>query len=172
MAAIGWVDLVFFAAVALSVLVGLWRGLVFEVLSLVGWVVAYLAAQAWSDEVARWVPIGVPGDALNHGVAMAVTFMLALVAWGLMSRLLRMAIRATPLSGIDRVLGAAFGALRAAILLLVVTTIVLMTPAARSPAWQRSWVGPWATGWVASIKSFLPDAVRKHLDSPTLNQRA
>ena len=41
----GWVDIAMIALLAVSVLVGLWRGFVLEVLSLTGWVVAWFAAQ-------------------------------------------------------------------------------------------------------------------------------
>lgn len=158
-----WVDVALGLAIVLSILVGLMRGIVFEVMSLAGWVVAFVAAQMWGDEVARYVPLGSPGDALNHGAAIALTFFGTLVVWGILSRIVRMLVRVTPLSGIDRVLGAGFGVLRAGVLLLIVATVVLMTPAARSPAWQRSFVGPWSTAGLLALKPMLPDAVVRHL---------
>lgn len=159
----GWVDLVLGAALVLSILVGLWRGFVFEILSLAGWVVAFVAAQLWGDEVASVIPFGVAGSALNHGVAIALTFFAVLLGWGLMSRMVRALIRATPLSGVDRLLGAGFGVLRGGVLLMIVATVVLMTPAARSPSWQRSLVGPWASAGLQSLRAWLPQAVVRHL---------
>lgn len=159
----GWVDVALGSAVLLSILVGLWRGFVFEVLSLAGWVVAFVAAQVWGDEVSALIPFGVQGSALNHGISIAVTFFAALIAWGLMSRVVRMLIRATPLSGVDRVLGAGFGVLRGGVLLLIVATVVLMTPAARSPLWQRSIIAPWASAGLQGLRSMLPHAVVRHL---------
>ena len=50
---LGWVDWTLLAVLALSVAVGLWRGLVFELMSLVGWFAAYLAAQWGSPSVPR-----------------------------------------------------------------------------------------------------------------------
>ena len=80
---IGIVDLALASVLALSVLIGLFRGLVFELMSLAGWVVAYFAAVWFAPELARHVPIGAPGSALNHSAALAACFILALVAWGL-----------------------------------------------------------------------------------------
>ena len=57
-AGLGWVDLALLGVLALSVIVGLLRGFVFEVLSVLGWVVAYFAAQWLSPQVAEFVPIG------------------------------------------------------------------------------------------------------------------
>ncbi|HYJ97898.1 MAG TPA: CvpA family protein, partial [Burkholderiaceae bacterium] len=73
---IGWVDWVLLAVLLASILVGLVRGLAFEVLSLLGWVAAYIAAQMFSAQVAPHLPIGAPGSALNQGASFAVTFLL------------------------------------------------------------------------------------------------
>ena len=41
LSSLGWVDWALAAVLVLSIAVGLWRGLVFEVLSLVGWVAVH-----------------------------------------------------------------------------------------------------------------------------------
>ena len=43
---LGWVDIALLAVFGLSVLVGLWRGFVFEIVSLLGWLVAFIIANA------------------------------------------------------------------------------------------------------------------------------
>jgi membrane protein required for colicin V production len=160
---LGWVDWALFAVLVVSVVVGLWRGLVFEVLSLVGWVVAFIAAQAFAPGVAAVLPIGVPGSALNHGVAFALTFVLALVIWALGSRLLRMIIHATPLQPVDRMLGGVFGLARGAVLLLAVATVVMLSPAQRSVAWQQSRGAAWLATALQGLKPVLPDAIGQRL---------
>ncbi len=137
-AQIGWVDAALLAVLALSVIVGLLRGFVFELLSLAGWIAAWFAAQWFAPVAAPYVPVGAPGSALNLGVAFAVVFVLALIVWAIAARLIRLVIRATPLSLPDRALGALFGALRGGVLLLAVAAVVALTPAVRSAAWQHS----------------------------------
>ena len=161
--AFGWVDWLLLAVLALSVAVGLWRGLVFEVLSLVGWVAAYIAAQAFASAVAPLLPVGTPGGALNLGAAFALVFVLALIVWALASRLVRLVIHATPLQVIDRVLGGGFGLLRGAVLLLAVATVVAMTPAARAPAWQHSQGAAWLGAVLQGLKPVLPESLAQHL---------
>ena len=165
---LGWVDLALLGVLALSIVVGLVRGLVFEVLSLLGWVVAYFAAQWLSPEVAPYIPIGSAGSALNHGAAFAATFLIALILWGLAARLLRLLISATPLSVPDRVLGAGFGALRGVIVLLVVATVVALTPAARAPAWRASHGAAWLAVMLQELKPVLPNEVAQHLPARAL----
>jgi len=163
MPALGWVDWALLAVLVVSVAVGLWRGLVFEVLSLVGWVAAYIAAQASCPTVAPLLPIGVAGGALNQGAAFALVFVLALVVWALALGLLRKLIHATPLQVVDRVLGGGFGLLRGAVLLLAVATVVSLTPAARSPAWQHSQGAAWLAGLLQELKPVLPESLAQHL---------
>lgn len=156
---IGWVDLALAACLLISVLIGLVRGVVFEVLSLAGWVVAYVAAQWFGPTAQAYVPAGEPGSALNHGVAFACVFLAALIAWGLAARLVRALIRATPLSVIDRLLGALFGVLRGMIVLLVIAALIGVTPLQRSIAWQQSQGAVWLSAAVQSLKSWWPGDV-------------
>jgi membrane protein required for colicin V production len=160
---VGWVDIALAAVLAISVAVGLWRGLVFEVLSLLGWIAAFIAAQVFAPTLAPFVPLGTPGSALNHGVAFLAAFVLALMVWALGSRLIRMVVHATPLQPVDRLLGGVFGLARGAVLLLAVTTVVLLTPAHRSSAWQHSQSAAWLAALLQGLKPLLPDALSRHL---------
>jgi len=160
---VGWVDLAFLGILLLSIIVGLIRGFVFEVLSLVGWLAAYFAAQWLTPELAPHLPVGAPGSALNHAAAFACTFIAALIIWSILARLLRMLIQATPLSLFDRVLGATFGVARALVVMLAITTVVLLTSLAKSTAWQQSRGAVWLHGALDGIKPMLPAQIAQHL---------
>jgi membrane protein required for colicin V production len=162
-AAIGWVDWALLAVVVLSILLGLWRGLVFEVLAVLGWVAAYVAAQALALDVAPRLPIGEPGSGLNHAVAFALVFLGALIAWALAAKLVRMLVHATPLSLADRTLGAGFGLLRGLLVLLALATVVTMTPAAKAPQWTSSLGAQWLTALLQGLKPMLPYELAEHL---------
>lgn len=160
---IGTVDLVLLAVLALSAVVGLWRGLVFELMSLFGWLVAYAVAQAYSAQLGVFLPVGTPGSAMHQAAAFFVTFVGAMVAWVLLSRLVRMAVQATPLTVPDRLLGGGFGLLRGLVGLLVVATIVALTPAARSPTWTESRGAGLLALVLQGLKPMLPIEVSRHL---------
>ena len=134
----GWVDIGFAAFLVLSVLVGLMRGVVFELLSLAGWFAAYFVALWWTPSFQTYINVGAPGSILNYGTTFACVFIVTLIVWSLGARLVRALIRATPLSPIDRLLGAGFGFVRGLVVLLVVATVVGISPWGQSPAWQRS----------------------------------
>jgi len=158
-----WVDIAFLAILLLSMLVGLLRGVVFEVLSLLGWLAAYIAAQWFAPDVAPHLSVGSPGSALNHAAAFALTFIAVLIIWGVTARLLRMLIRATPLSGVDRLLGATFGFARGCVVLLALTTVVLLTSLAKSPAWKESRGAVWSSDALHGLKPMLPRQIAEHL---------
>ena len=157
--ALPWADWALLAVLAASVLVGLFRGLVFECLSLAGWVVAWFAAQWAAPQLAPNLPVGTPGSALNLGAALGLCFIAALVVWGLAAKLIRMLIHATPLSLPDRFLGAAFGVLRGLVLLLAVASVVALTPAAQSTAWRQSQGARWLNSALQALRPLLPDTV-------------
>lgn len=158
-----WVDMAMLAVLLLSVVVGLVRGFVYELLSLLGWVAAWFAAQWFAPEVAAWLPVGTPGSALNLGAAFALCFIAALIVWGLAARLVRLLLHATPLSLIDRALGAVFGALRGGVLLLALAVVVGLTPWARSTAWQQSRGAAGLRAALHSLLPLLPPPLAQHL---------
>ena len=135
---LGWVDIGLAAFLLLSVLIGLARGFVFELLSLAGWFAAWFAGWWLTPMFVGYIRIGEPGSTLNYGVTFACVFLVALVVWSLGARLVRALIRATPLSAFDRLLGAGFGFMRGLVVLLVVATVVGISPWGQSIAWQRS----------------------------------
>jgi membrane protein required for colicin V production len=156
-AGFSWVDWSLAAVLLVSAVIGLWRGLVYELLALVGWVVAFIAAQLWGAAVANWLPFGAPGGLLRVAVAYALVFIGTLVAWTLMAKLVRMMISATPLTVLDRALGVAFGFARGLLILLVVAFVVTrIPPASRSTAWQSSHGAAWLADMLNGLDALWP----------------
>ena len=88
--ALSWIDLALAALLLISIGIGLWRGLVFEVMSLAGWVVAYFAASPLAPVVQALLPASVSsrfGPAALHVVTLALAFFVVLIIWSLASRL-------------------------------------------------------------------------------------
>lgn len=163
MASIGWIDGLFGAVVVLSIVVGLVRGLLYEVMSVLGWVVAYITAHAGSAALAPLLPIGAPGSGLNAVAAFALLFIAVLMVWSLLSWLLRKLIHASPLNPLDRVLGALFGLLRGALVALVVATAVNLTPLAGSPSWRASHSAAGLDRVLVELRPLLPAELARHL---------
>jgi membrane protein required for colicin V production len=160
---LNWVDLALLGALALSVLIGLWRGLVFEVLSLLSWVIAWVLAQAYGAEVALRLNLGTPGQPQGIALGFVLVFFATLIACGLLARLARLLISATPLSVIDRLLGAGFGLVRGVLLLLVLATALSLTPVAQSADWRASLGANWLGSAIQQLRPLMPDAMRQYV---------
>lgn len=158
-----WIDWAFIVLVSLSVVVGLVRGLLYEVMALLGWVVAYVAAHALGPQVAPALPLGTPGSALNTVTGFVAVFIATLIVWSLLSWAVRKLVQASPLNPLDRALGAVFGLLRGVLVALVVATAVNLTPLAESPAWQASRSAAGLDRMLDGLRPLLPPEVARHL---------
>ena len=135
MALLDWVVV---ALLVLSVLIGAWRGLLFEVLSLVGWVAAFFMAQWFSPAVANWLPVGAPDAVWRYAVAFVLIFIGVAFAVGLVASLVRRLVTVVGLRPVDRTLGAVFGLARGVLALLVAAVVVHLFVLADSAWWRES----------------------------------
>lgn len=162
MPALDWI----FAIVLLASLVlGAWRGLVYEVLSLLTWIAAFILAQWFAPEVARKLPMGGSAESVRYAASFVLVFVVAVFAGGLVAMLAKKILAAVGLRPADRVLGAAFGLVRGVVLLLAVTVVSGMTPL-HSSAWWRESVGAGMTvAALKGLKPVLPEEFGKYLPS-------
>ncbi len=159
----GWLDGLLLAALLLSVVIGLWRGLVYEVLSLAAWVAAFLVAQAQARTVGAWLPL----DGLSEPLRLAAGFVLVFVgvafAGGLLAWLVKKLVASVGLRPIDRVLGGVFGLLRGVVILLALSVVMGLTPLRSEAWWQQSVVAQSLDHSVHAIKPLLPSEMARYL---------
>ena len=62
-------DYIILVVIVLSVLLGWWRGLVYEILSLLSWVTAYFVAKSWVSEFTPYMPSVLVGETLRIAAA-------------------------------------------------------------------------------------------------------
>lgn len=159
----GWVDIVLLTVLVLSALLGLWRGLVYEVLSLAGWIVAFLMAQAYSTEVAALLPMGDAAPALRLAAGFALVFVAVAFAGGFVAWIIKKLVASVGLRPVDRLLGGVFGVARGVLILLAVTVIVSMTSLHTDPDWQASPMAGGLSQGLGALKPMLPQAVASQL---------
>ena len=159
---LGWVDIALLAVFVLSVLIGLWRGFVFEIVSLLGWLVAFVIANSAGPFLAEFVPFGNEPQ-VRLWIAYIVVFVLILVTCTLLARMLRALIAATPLSFVDHLLGGVFGVVRGALICVVVATLVMLSPYATSTAWKNSHGALWLGMALEGLKPVLPQSLNVHI---------
>ena len=163
-----WLDIVLLAGLLGSVLLGAWRGLLTELLALMGWVVACLSARFLGADVARHVPVGEAGSQLNLVSGMVVAFVLAWLAWAILSWGISQLIQASGLGGSDRLLGAIFGLVRGLLAALAIYVLVSMTPAAQADSWRASRGVAWLGTVLQGLRPILPSEVVQFLPTPSM----
>jgi membrane protein required for colicin V production len=159
---LGWVDIALLAVFGLSVLIGLWRGFVFEIVSLLGWLVAFVIANSAGPFLADFLPFGGEPQ-VRLWIAYIFVFVVILVTCTLLARMLRALIAATPLSFVDHLLGGCFGVVRGALICVIVATLVMLSPYASSTTWKSSHGALWLGMALEGLKPVLPQSLNVHI---------
>ncbi|MEY4884445.1 MAG: hypothetical protein RIS34_2299 [Pseudomonadota bacterium] len=160
MTALDWIFLVVLLG---SLLLGAWRGLVYEVVSALSWAAAFVLAQWYAPDVAQKLPMTGAGEAVRYAAGFVVVFVATVFVGGLVAWLVKKLIEAVGLRPADRALGAVFGLFRGLILLLAATVVVLMTPLKSASWWQESGGAGVATIALKGLKPVLPVEFGKYL---------
>lgn len=156
-------DWIFVGVLLASLLLGAWRGLIFEVLSVLTWIAAFMVAQWLAPDVAQRLPLAGSGDAVRYAAGFALVFVLSVFAGGLVAALARKLFAAVGLQPADRALGAAFGVARGLVLLLAATVVIAMTPLKASSWWQASVGAGFTMAALNGLKPVLPEAFGKYV---------
>ena len=157
------VDWIFSAVLVLSMLLGALRGLVYEVLSVLGWAVSFYAAQYFAPQVASWLPLQSSSETVRYAAAFVLVSVASLFAAGLIAFLGKKLIAAIGLRPVDRTMGAAFGVVRGVILLLAAAVVMDLTALKNSVWWQESKGAPLLTATLKGLKPALPEQFAKYL---------
>lgn len=142
MPALNWLDLLIIGVMGISGLVGLFRGLLREVLSLMTWAVAIWAGLSFSGDLARSFEAFIPSPTARTAAAFGVLFILALILAGMFGYVLSKILDSTGLSGVDRLAGLLFGIGRGALILSVAVFLARVTPFPKEAAWRSSQLIP------------------------------
>jgi membrane protein required for colicin V production len=146
-----------------SVVISILRGLVKELLSLLGWIAAFVVANAYGETLATLLPDMIPGNVTR----LIVAFIALFIGVRLLMMLLTMAfdefIKATGLTMADRGLGSLFGIARGLVLVLAGVLLCGMTALPQQPFWKNALLSPYAETAARTVKPFLPGDFARHV---------
>lgn len=120
-----WADWAIIGIFSLSCFIGFIRGFVREALSLVIWIAAVLVARVFGGQLETLLVDHIETPSVRLMTAYAVLFISTLLLGAMVSYLIGALVRATGLSGTDRLLGMVFGAARA---FIIVMAILILLP--------------------------------------------
>lgn len=143
-----WLDFAFLGVIGVSVLIGLIRGFVREVISVVVWVAAFWIAARYSAQAADLLEPWLASAMLRLVIGFAGLFIVTLVVGAFVGYLARVLVGRTGLSGTDRVLGLIFGGLRGGLLVGLVVLGAGLTSLPNASWWQDSIIADGYRPWV------------------------
>lgn len=158
-----WFDYAVIAITAWSVLLGLWRGFVYELLSLLGWVIAYAVARWQAVDVAVLLPAGLGAEPIRVAAAFVLVFVATLIICGVVVWLLSRLIKLTGLGWIDGLLGSLFGILRGILVVLFLVLLAGMTDLPKKPFWREAMLSKPLENMALAGLVWLPDSVARRV---------
>ena len=150
-------DYVTLTIVGASSVIGLFRGFVKEMLSLVAWVAAFAIANAYGAELGALLPDAVPAGSVRLVVGFGLLFFGVLLLAALVNRAVAHIIGAARLKGLDHAAGGVFGFARGVVIVLTVVLLAGLTDLPRQPVWRDAWLSAPAESAVVAAKPLLPD---------------
>ena len=163
-----WFDYAIIAILGLSILVGLWRGFIGEVMALVCWALAFWVAWLFGPTLADRFSASISVPSVRVLLGYAICFIGVLIAGAIVSFLIRKLVSGSGLSGTDRLLGMVFGLVRGAALVVLLVILMRFTPVVRDDWWQTSRLLPTFDRGAHLITSYLPENVARYLEPATI----
>ena len=158
-----WLDYAVIGVLVISMVWSALRGVVREIVSLGGWIIAFLAANLLAGPLGPEMPQSIPTPELRVAAAYVAVFAASLIVTSLVGLLLSKIVKAVGLGGLDRALGALFGAARGLLIVLVAALLAGLTSAPRQPFWRDSTSGPLLVQAAQALKPLLPQSFAERL---------
>lgn len=158
-----WFDYAVIAIAGLSVLLGWWRGLVYEVLSLLGWVAAYLVARMFAAGVGAMMPASLGAEAIRTAAAFVLLFIVTLIASSIVTWLLSKFVKWVGLGWLDGLLGALFGMVRGMLIIVALMLLAGLTDLPKEPAWRDAWLSKPLEKAALAARKRLPESVAQRV---------
>jgi membrane protein required for colicin V production len=156
-------DLAAIGVIVGSVAWGIWRGFTREVMSLAGWILAFLAANTVAGPLGDMLPASMANPEVRVLIAFVVVFVLVLIAAAIVGMLVSKFLKATGLSGVDRTLGGIFGLARGVLILLAFAVVAGLTALPRSAWWKEAVSAGMLERTIVQLKPWLPSALAGRL---------
>lgn len=133
-----WLDIIITVVFLVFAVLGLMRGLIAEVFSLLSWIVAIYVGSHYGELIRPYVDSFVSNVKYQGLVACVLVGILTYILVALIGILLSKKVNATIFAPINRMLGMLFGAARGAVVVGVLTLIALQFGLQDAEVWKAS----------------------------------
>jgi len=151
---VSWIDALIIVVCIGSAGFGFWRGLAKEALSVGTWLIAIWLAWRFSWVIEPLLGEWVVAPELKIWAARVTIFVLVMIAGGTVAWLVRELIRASGLSGTDRMLGSLFGLARGVLIVGLGVIVLDYVGVTSDPWWQDAKLRPAGDRIAAGIRYY------------------
>lgn len=159
-----WIDYAIIGLISISLIIGLFRGLVREAFALVTWGLAAWIGFTFSVPFSSLLENSITIPSARVATAFVLLFILTLIVGAIINKLLSALLSKTGLSGTDRLAGLLFGVARGVLLVIILVMLAGLTPMPESTWWQESQLLPHFQVLASWLSTHMPDGIADYLN--------
>lgn len=156
-------DYIVLIIIGLSVILSVMRGMIREVLAIVGLVAAFYVGITYTNQLLPMMPVDIPNDALRVLAAFLVLFLATLLLATLLGIALSAIFKKAGLGWLNRFLGALFGVARGLLIVCVIVFLAGLTDIPKDSRWRNAMFSAPIEALVLSLLPWVPESIAKHV---------
>jgi membrane protein required for colicin V production len=149
--------------IGISIVISMMRGAVREILSLLGWIVAFYVAKTYASQLIPLLPADIPTDSLKVLAAFLILFLAVLLIASLLSIALSSILKKIGLGWFNRFMGAIFGLARGLLIVSILVFLAGLTSIPKDARWTNAMFSSPLETLVVSMLPYLPQSVAKYV---------
>ena len=150
------IDYAIIVIILLSICFGCFRGFIRELLSLIGWFLAFYTANFFTDSLYQYIPFALD-ETLKYIAGYFIIFLLVLIFASIIIKLINKFIKSVGLSFSNFILGGFFGFTRGVLIIFVMILLLEKTSFSLNPGWAKSTYIPIIKNSVENTLPYLPE---------------
>lgn len=156
-----WVDLAIILIIGLSVITGLIRGFVKELIALCIWVLAIWLAYHYSDLLDPWLQTYIQDNTARKAACFIIILMSTILLGAIINAFFGFILKRSGLSGTDRILGVGFGFVRGIFIVSLIILVIQLTSIPHEEYSRQSKLYAKFDPLVQWIHGLLPEMIKQ-----------
>ncbi|PPI88232.1 colicin V production protein [Candidatus Pantoea edessiphila] len=139
-----WIDYIIIMMICSSVIISLFRGFIYEALSLTTWMCAFLVSNESHEYFMIWFPYFQGNNLIRKIISIILPFFITMIIGTMLNHLIRIIVIRNGFSSTDRMLGICFGAIRGFLIIAFILFCVnICTDIPKTIDWRKSQLIPY-----------------------------
>jgi membrane protein required for colicin V production len=151
-------DIIFLITISLTTFYGVWKGLVKQVLSIVGIVAGYIVATQYYADLAAHMKLSDP--TVSKIVSFVILFLACVVLFSILAVALNKVFRLPGLGMINTFFGGVIGFIKGFVLIALTLVILIVFLSAENPLLKKSLTAPYILKGLLFAENIIPKDIK------------